>query len=173
MKRDHSMDFVFTLILLCIFAVSILTVLMDGVSSYEAVTDRMENNYNARTGIAYITEKVRHCGEYAEVEIAYLDKKEDSSYKGEKVKALKISQLIESERYATYIYCCDGFLRELFTEEDNMLSAEAGNKIVEMKNFEADMDSERILKIICEMPDGKLSSALLNIEGSLSSHETA
>lgn len=75
MKRDHSMDFVFTLILLCIFAVSILTVLMNGVSSYEAVTDRMENNYNARTGIAYITEKVRHCGEYAEVEIAYLDKR--------------------------------------------------------------------------------------------------
>lgn len=169
MKKVHSIDFVFVLLLLCTFAISILMVLMNGVKSYEAVTGRMENNYNSRTGIAYVTEKLRHCGEYAEIELAELQTEDEFSDKNSEIRSLKISQMIEGERYATYIYYYDGFLRELFTNEGNVLPPETGSKIVEMKSFDVNIDNEELLNISCEMPDGSLSSSLIHIEGSFKS----
>ena len=59
-ERKHNIDSVFVLLLFAVFAGSILLVLLFGASSYEKLVQRGNKAYSERTGIAYITAKLRH-----------------------------------------------------------------------------------------------------------------
>jgi hypothetical protein len=143
-SKNHSIDVVFVLVLFCTFAVSVLMVLMVGAESYNDVTDSMVDNYTERTGVGYIAEKIRHFDTADGIETGTFDNQN----------ALIIYKNIDGSMYATYIYCYDGYIRELFTETDNKLSADAGEEIIAAAGFKAETVSEDLIKVTCIMDDG-------------------
>lgn len=151
-NNRHSIDVVFVLVLFAVFAVSVLMVLMLGVSSYNDITGRMEDNYENRTAAAYIAEKMRQGGGEDCVTIG--------QYSGQS--ALIFEYHIDGEDYATYIYYYDGSLREIFTYKDNFLEPQAGEVIVDAKGFELKQISEDLIKVTIEMDDESRPYVLLN-----------
>lgn len=166
-RQNHSIDVVFVLMLLCTFAVSVLMVLMTGASAYEGVTDHMQKNYDDRTGVAYITEKVRHCGDEARISVGELPAVTgDASAPGSTgIRALCISQVLEGERYVTYMYYYDGYMRELFTDEGNALAPDTGTPIIALDSFGFDPVSDGLVRVTCRSTDGTNSYAFIDISG--------
>ena len=151
-KNRHNIDVVFVLVLFAVFAVSVLMVLMLGVSSYNDITHRMEDNYENRTAVAYIAEKMRQNGGEDCVSIGQYSEQP----------ALIMEETIDGEDYATYIYYYDGSLREIFTYKDNFLEPQAGEVIVDAKGFELEKLSEDLIKVTVKMDDESSPFVLLN-----------
>lgn len=143
-RRNHSIDVVFALALFCAFAASVLMVLMMGASSYRSVTDKMNADYQDRTGAGYIAEKLRHFDARGGIAAGQFDGND----------ALLLKQEIDGTEYITYIYYYDGYIRELLTENDSGMTAEAGEKVIEAAGFTAEQLDGGMIKITCDMPDG-------------------
>ena len=58
-QTTHAIDFLFTITLLAFFAISALLAVVIGARVYERITENMSINYDSRTSIAYVTEKIR------------------------------------------------------------------------------------------------------------------
>lgn len=169
MRQEHSIDVVVVLLLLCTFSVAVMLVLMTGASAYGGVTEHMQENYDLRTGTAYIMEKVRHCGDDALVEVTEMpvDPEGDKGGSGAgTVPALAVTQTLEGARYSTYIYYCDGYIRELFTETGNFMEPDTGAKIMAAGGLELDDSREGLVKVTCVLEDGGRSSAFISTDRS-------
>ena len=66
---NHSTDTLFVLALFCIFAASVLSVLLAGASAYQDIADRMESQYAERTCLSYLDAKIRHYDESGMVSV--------------------------------------------------------------------------------------------------------
>jgi hypothetical protein len=152
--RTHSIDVVFVLVLFCTFAMSVLMVLMIGASTYNDVTDDMSENYESRTGVAYIAEKIRHFGEEGAVAVG--------THNG--TQTLELSQDIDGEHYTTYVYCIDGEIREYFTKTGSDFPLSAGEAIVEAEDFYAEMVTDNLVKVTCVTGDGTENYIMLDVE---------
>lgn len=58
-QKGHVVDFLFTLALFCVFAASALMVVVIGANVYRQTVRGMDSNYDSRTSLTYLTEKVR------------------------------------------------------------------------------------------------------------------
>ena len=58
-ENHHIVDVLFVLALFCVFAVSALILLLIGANVYQKTVNDMDANYNGRTAVSYITEKIR------------------------------------------------------------------------------------------------------------------
>ena len=79
--------------------------------------------YNVRTALAYVSEKIRQNDESGAVSLCELDG----------IPALTLSQRMEDTSYITYLYFQDGALKELLTEASREVSAEQGTAIISFK----------------------------------------
>ena len=52
-------DFLFTLLLFLLFAVSALGLILTGAGVYERTVNSMEDNFEERTALSYVAEKLR------------------------------------------------------------------------------------------------------------------
>ena len=67
----------------------------------------------------------------------------------------KIEELADKV-YETYIYCYDGWLWELYTEEGFAVSVSDGEKILPLKDFVAEFDTtQHMIKIRVQLVDEK------------------
>ena len=57
--QAHTVDFLFTLSLFCVFTVCALLVVSIGVQAYRSTAAYLEGTYSARTALSYVTEKIR------------------------------------------------------------------------------------------------------------------
>ena len=58
--RRYSLDVIVVILLLCVYTTSALLLSVIGAQVYRQTADTMRYNYNNRTSILYIAEKVRH-----------------------------------------------------------------------------------------------------------------
>ena len=123
--RKHSTDILFVLVLFLVFTSSALAVILLGARVYQSTSSRMESNYNVRTALAYVSEKIRQNDESGAVSLCELDG----------IPALTLSQRMEDTSYITYLYFQDGALKELLTEASREVSAEQGTAIISLKSF--------------------------------------
>ena len=114
--RKHSTDILFVLVLFLVFTSSALAVILLGARVYQSTSSRMESNYNVRTALAYVSEKIRQNDESGAVSLCELDG----------IPALTLSQRMGDTSYITYLYFQDGALKELLTEASREVSAEQG-----------------------------------------------
>ena len=144
-ERRFIVDILFVLTLFVIFAISALTLVTVGASVYKRTVDSMSNNYDARTSCSYISEKIRQndftlsTGESG-VAIASLAQKP----------ALLLVQEINGQRYHTYLYFHDGYLKELFIRDGSFIGddlMDAGQKIVTITDFSIEWIDDRLLSI--------------------------
>ena len=139
MRRGHSLDVLLSLVLFCLFAGSVLMVLMLGVESYQGVVQSMEDSYQERTCLQYIATKVNHySGEHAVTVTQYGDGS-----------ALALCETIGGDAYVTYIYTHEGYMMELFCVSGADLDPSAGFKVMDVEGLEFTSVTDNLIYITC------------------------
>ena len=119
------------LVLLGVFAAGILTVLLSGASAYQRLTERDARSHDTRTGLQYLSTKVRQAP--APDALVLSDFGDGNS--------LLIRETIDGEAYWTQVYCHDGWLMELFTAADGEFSPEDGEQILPARSLSLSEES--------------------------------
>lgn len=156
-EKRFIVDVLFVLALFGLFAVSALMLVTVGADVYKQTVDDMSTNYETRVSVSYIAEKIRQND--GSISIDYL---------GE-TPAIVIEQEYNEEFYSTYLYYHDGCLKELLVRKgsyigDNNLAA--GQEIMKLSAFHADLLWENLLKIKLTTADGEQQELLLHLHTS-------
>ncbi len=144
MRREHSLDTVFTLMLFGLFTGSLLLVLMLGAQSYQKVVATMDESYEIRTCLQYIATKTNH---YSGENAIQLTQFGDGN-------ALALYETIDNCDYVTYLYVYQGQVMELFCEVEVDLSPQAGFSIMSVDSLVIDEISDSLVLLTCTGGDG-------------------
>ena len=121
-------------LLLCVFALMILSVLLGGAGAYQRLTARGQESYDSRSCAQYVATKLRQAPSAESVELR--------SFGGSD--CLCIIEEIEGAEYITRVYCHDGWIRELFTLAEGDFAPEDGEKILEAEALELSLENELV-----------------------------
>ncbi len=135
----YTIDTMFVLVLLCVFAVSVLLVLLAGTGAYQDIAGKMEEQYKERTCLSYLDAKVRHYDKAGMVSAEMFDGCE----------ALALYEEAEGVGYKTLIYCYDGYVRELFFEEGLSFQPDDGQTIVPAESLTVTVLAENLIQLEC------------------------
>lgn len=115
------------IVMLALFAVGMIAALISGAAAYRRIVKRDTGDYDARISTQYISERIKSaaCGE-----VSIIGAEEN----GFPVLAVKDGEA--EERCATYIYCKNGWLCELYTYEEAIPDFDAGDRLLELKSLE-------------------------------------
>jgi hypothetical protein len=152
-QTTHKIDTIFVLALFTIFAATAFLVILIGARQYQVTADNMDYNYQVRTASSYLEEKIRQNDAYGQISIGSLSG----------TPALVLSSTEGENTYSTYIYCYEGNLRELFIMEGAAVGPEAGQKIMELKDFDAEYVSANLLKVTFTNKEGTVFPVYLSI----------
>lgn len=150
MQKDqqHTIDFIFPLAVLFVFAVSAFTVLLLSAHVYADQTARTQSDYQAATPLSYIREKVRQNDQNGTLSIGSID--------GETALVLQVDDT------CTYIYSYEGYLKELYIRKDVDARAKDGKNILEIKDFQIQELSGGLFRVSCQTSDGTEQSVILS-----------
>jgi hypothetical protein len=133
----QKIDTIFVLIIFCVFALSVLMVLMLGASVYSNMTDITRTGQDERTLLSYVWTKVKN-GDDA-----------GSIYVGEfcGLPALCFDEEYGELQYQTAIYHYDGWVYELFYEKGYDFSPEDGVQIMEIDDLRFEEYERGLIKV--------------------------
>ena len=124
MKENHrNLSSFLSLTVFCLFAACVLGVLLSGARVYKTITEQGAERYRQRTADQYITTRVHQTPGADAWEVMML----------EDVSVLALKERIGEKTYITYVYCHDGFLRELFVSADYPVDPEDGERLTELR----------------------------------------
>ena len=152
-KRNHSIDFLFPIILFFIFALMALLVMLLSANVYGKITNNSSMNYTAHTSVAYISQKVRSCDNGGNIHIGEIGGRQ----------CLIIDQEYSGSDYCTYIYSFGGSLMELFARADAEAKPESGQKLLDISSLEISYVDDDLLKVACTDTNGNVSDMLISI----------
>lgn len=151
-ENRHTIDFLFVIALLFLFAFMAIMLIALGASVYQRNVSLMEKNYETRTSYAYVTEKIRQADATGNLQIGSIDQ----------LPALLLFQDINGISYTTYLYQHNGKLTELLARTGASLPAESGQPIISVKNFKIDQIADRLYCITITEPDDSNISIYLS-----------
>lgn len=155
MKRHHSIDFVFVLLLFSLFVMGSLALISIGSRVYSSTVDTLEQNYTQYTILDYIQQKVRQNLSVNQIEIQTLDRQT----------VLCIHEIYQDVPYTTYIYHDQNALKELLIDDKQSFDKDRGETIMEVDAVSFDI-SQNILTITVENNQEKRQTSLALIGGS-------
>lgn len=120
------MNGLITLTTFSVFAVCVMTVLLSGANAYSCLVQRDRLAYENRTCTQYMAARVRSADSAGAIAV-------------ERFEGTDALVLPDGE-YVTYIYCLDGFVRELYCPKDHAASADEGEKIIEAERMSLSME---------------------------------
>jgi hypothetical protein len=120
------------MMMFCIFAMSVLTVLMLGAGVYRNIIETSQENYEARIGMSYIWSKVKNKDDGGEIRIG--------EFHGRPT--LYFEDIYGGKLYHTLIYSYDGWLRELFFEDGIDFLPGDGNPIIRIDAFNLEQQTD-------------------------------
>jgi hypothetical protein len=142
-------NIVFTVALLGVFAMAALLVAVMGARVYSSSADRMSANYQVRTSLVYMAEKVRQCpGEISVRSVGEND-------------ALVLSEEIDEVTYESWIYASDGYLYEIVIQSGSKINPGEGQQIMELASMSASQ-TRGTLDIEITNMEGKTESLTLS-----------
>lgn len=142
------------LLVFCVFAVTVLAVLLGGAGAYRRLTQRDQRGYDSRTCVQYLATKVRQASAPEAVILS-------SFGTGD---ALVLMEEIEGEAYCTRIYCHDGWLMELFAVAEGDFAPEDGEKILKAKSMELECKG-KMLSVEIVDGNGMKAEQFLSLRG--------
>lgn len=148
-NKQSSLSTVAALLILAVFAFSVLGVLLTGAQAYKRLTGLGNQSYDSRTGCAYLASRFRQATGIAQVEAF-----------GESDALVFYEQLGGSE-YVTRIYCHEGWLMELFCAASGELGPEAGEKILPIRALQLEQQ-DKLVRIRMEDTYGGVSHLALH-----------
>ena len=113
------------LMVFCVFTMSVLTVLMLGVSAYRNMIDISREGYDERTCLSYIWTKIKNGDDAGMVQVV--------DFHG--LSALSIDEVHDGVTYHTLIYNHEGRICELFFEAGLELSPEDGSPVLKNESL--------------------------------------
>lgn len=125
----HRLGTLAVLTVFCIFAISILTVILFGAKAYQRLNDQSEVNYRTRTLALFLSGKVRQAPLPGEITVCEFGDGD----------CIAIPETIDGEIYYTWLYCADGWLMELFGDGENEYWPEDGERILRADAFTAQL----------------------------------
>lgn len=146
-EKGHVTDLLFTLALFCVFAASALLVVLMGANVYKQTAAGMAQNYNTRTSISYLAEKIRQNDVANGIKIESIDGKD----------ALVLEQTVGKSTYQTWIYSSDGMLREVIVAAGTKVEAADGQPIMEIENLQVEQDIPGMISLTATDLDGKVA----------------
>lgn len=138
-KRGQAVSLLFTMLLFLVFVLCALFTVLIGGKVYENINRRAEENFDGSTALHYVANKVRQSDRMGMVDVMEID--------GTPV--LEIRQEANGETYVTWIYCHEGWIRELFTFEGSGLGLADGLPITECSGLDIETDG-RVITISTE-----------------------
>jgi len=127
----HSFNLVFTVLLLGIFAMAAVFVAVLGARVYANSAQKMQDNFDTRTSLVYLSEKIRTSEGAGSVSVKPLDGAGD---------ALVIAQELNGARYESWIYIYEGNLMESpLVAEGSPVIPQAGQEIMPLRSFTAEV----------------------------------
>ena len=157
--KRHTVDFLFPIALFFAFALSALTIILFATNVYRKSVAHSAINYTSRTGLAYITEKVRQNDTDGSISVCTFHD----------LPALEITEEYEGEQFCTIIYAYDGALRECFISEGLDVQPEAGTKILEVQDFRIEALRDDLIRVVCTDQTGETVSGILHIRSNTES----
>ena len=148
--KKRNMTGGLVLLVFAVFMVSVLLVLLSGADTVQRLAQRDQRSYHHRTAVQYITTRVRQADAAGSV----------STDNFGNINTLVLTEIIEDYPYQTRIYCCDGYLREMFCAEGAELLPEFGEAILPMENFRVTCEGE-VIRITLSLPDGSTENMVL------------
>lgn len=121
-EKRHSIDTVFVLILLSVFAVLSLMLVLIGGNAYRSIIGKMNANNEIRASMSYVANKVRAADITDEVLLKSID-------------GVNTLVIPEGDAYVTYIYYYEGKLFEYYTTTEDTFLVEKGDELVEVTDF--------------------------------------
>jgi len=150
MKKQRESQFHISglgvLLVLTVFAISILGVLLTGADVYGSLAEESAAHHDWRTAEHYLATRLRQSGRVQEADFGG-------------VQALVIPEDIGGETYVTRIYCYEGWLRELFTAQSGEFSPADGEKLLEMEEFSVIIE-EDLVTLTVTLPGGEAGQVL-------------
>lgn len=119
-KQSH-MDGLLALVLFGVFAACVLSVLLLGADAYQRLTERDRDVYGWRTAAQYLATRIHQADSAGDVRV--------EDFGG--CDALVLRERADGAAYVTRVYWYDGYIRELFTQEDAQMTPQDGEKILE------------------------------------------
>lgn len=136
-KENKTFDTVLILILLSVYAITVLLSVIFSANAYKNIYESSNNNFNIMSPLSYIASKVRQ----ADVSNAIrIEEKEGT-------RALVIKTFEANNVYETWIYNYDGYIYELFVDENADFSLSDGTAIYENDKIEFYIDENKSLTI--------------------------
>ena len=160
-ERHFIVDILFVLALFGVFAVSALAIVTIGADVYQHTVQDMSKNYDSRTAIAYVSEKIRQSDVILEDGSPAIRL---STLSGQPALALTSEQ--DGVRLCTWLYYYDGHLKELYMREGADLGGDilsAGEDILALSSLEYAQLSGNLLSVSLTLPDGETRSLLLSV----------
>ena len=153
LKKRHMTDLFFSLSLFGVFSVCSFMLILIGVQIYRSSASQLSSTYSTRTALSYTAEKIRQHDREGSVSLTEIN--------GET--ALVTKEQIGEETYMTYIYPEDNHLCELSVKEGTTVSAELGEKILEVNNFCIAEKGNGFLEISASDNDGTPLKLLIHL----------
>jgi len=126
LPRHNTASNLSALLLFSIFIVSSILLALSGADICRDVSDGMTAGSTLRSSSAYLTNKLRSCGDADAVSVGCLEEEGD---------LLLIREEYDGEGYYTRIYQYDGWLRESFLWEMSEFDPADGERITEISDF--------------------------------------
>lgn len=126
--RKRRIDTVFVLVVFCVFAASVLVVLILGAGIYQSMNDISQQERDERTALAFIWTKVKNNDNAGVLSVGEF----------EGISALFYDEIIGERVFRTAIYLYDGWVTELFADPLLGLSPSDGVHIMELDDLSFD-----------------------------------
>lgn len=139
------------LLLMAVFAVSILLTLLEGASVYRRLTGRDRESWKDRSACLYLSTRLRQEDRPGAVSV--------EDFQGRPALTLGAG-----EEYVTRLYCYDGSLWELYSPAELELEPEDGERLLELEAMEPSL-SGGLLRLDLTGADGKTRQLTLALRG--------
>jgi len=150
MRRHTGAGTIASLLLACVFAVTLLMAMVTGAGVYRRVAEQAERGNERRLGLTYMTSKILGSDETGRVECG--------SFGGSG--AVYLYEDLDGLTYETILYVYDGWLMELFCEKDWELEPGDGEQIVQAQRLDVEREGN-LLRLGYTGGSGQYSSTLL------------
>ena len=152
-EKNHVTELLFSIALLCVFLIAGVLVIMTGAGVYQRALQNSGQNYNMQTSVSYIIEKIRQGDRDGGISLGEIS---------DGIPALMISSQYQDSSYTTYIYVCDGEMRELFVRDGVSADASDGTTLLEAASLELEEMDDGLLRITISDAEGNTSSVLIH-----------
>ena len=126
-KKKHSVNIIFSILLLGIFALTAVFVAVMGVRVYTNSANKLQENFDTRTSLVYLSEKIRtNPGGFSVSEVEGRD-------------ALVLREEIGGVGYESWIFVKDGRLCELMVVQGAKVLPATAQQIMDLKSLNAEL----------------------------------